>query len=535
MLGPTAACQVTSVSTAESAGKYFRTQSSCLACALRDASWANSSRTTQQMAAQFRGGALIWEGLLRLWSTPSSNTLFQSTPHDGSRSSGRRHDSGRHDSRSHQFAVADILVLKSGELATIRETKDQARYVALVEKGIEALEPAELQELPALKARVVKQRENNIFDGLAVRMTQRSLHQARCLSQGETSAAAAMSIAEETMENVTAVVGITDTVAGITAGCDGQSFSVILVSGASGSGTTMVTKVLCEAEDTICFPNNSYVSEFSRATQVVYRKLTNGKTVNKADSRSRHCASGQDTTEIAGCVQFHNANAKLWNDPTGRLYVEQSLDRRNVNVTEVLLREMAASLFSLHNNTLPSARRFIFHQSIPFSDNAHWPFLGDLPQLESLLNSDFMGRHGMSWRVHALIVLRDRPSAWNSKGMFETAPAFHISSFLQRLLSQRKKLSWVQFLQYEWVLQDPAAALSCFRGPPLCIRNQAQLLRAPDVAGPRSPVRKKPTNYVSKLKALTREWSEYAERFSLLNKAILSRRCFDAPIVGVPL
>lgn len=46
--------------------------------------------------------------------------------------------------------------------------KDEARYVALVEKGIEALDPAELQELPALKARVVKRREDASVASLAM-------------------------------------------------------------------------------------------------------------------------------------------------------------------------------------------------------------------------------------------------------------------------------------------------------------------------------------------------------------------------------
>ena len=108
-----AACMVTSVSTAEPPGRYFRVQSSCLACALCNSSWANDKSQARRMAAaQFRGGTRIWQGLLQLFSEPSSDELFRglnsSSPDEGS---GRR-ASGR---SPYQFAAADILVLHAGE------------------------------------------------------------------------------------------------------------------------------------------------------------------------------------------------------------------------------------------------------------------------------------------------------------------------------------------------------------------------------------------------------------------------------------
>ncbi|CAJ1390786.1 unnamed protein product [Effrenium voratum] len=233
-----------------------------------------------------------------------------------------------------------------------------------------------------------------------------------------------------------------------------------LVSGCEGSGTTMLTKVLCHDENVFCIPTNWRLSELSPAAQKKY--LDAGLSEEMLDVDWMAIEHGQEESPKGigqEIVAFNAAMKELWHDVKGRPYIQHGKDLRDPSKKMHYVRKAATAAQAL----LTAARRcnitsIVYHRSMPFdsrdSERAHSPFAADLPAIARLISPQ--------WHARATLVLRDQPMTWQS----HNSPGDYASfvNQIERLLARSERaelpaIPSVQFVAYSQLLCRPQEAL----------------------------------------------------------------------------
>lgn len=237
----------------------------------------------------------------------------------------------------------------------------------------------------------------------------------------------------------------------------GKKGQIILVSGLEGSGTTSLTRVLCERDDVVSIPGNWNLGELSERARAKYSNVTRLTETTRRFNDLIDELWLDDTPDHRG--PHYDANNR-----TPRPYIEQGLDSRDASSSSRRLREvgelMRRVVLESSSKDRP-VRAVVFHRSMPFGSTPdRTPFMHDLPELAKLIG-------GSGWSAKVVLVLRSLPESWLSHGRDAEYRPFldHVEQLLQKAGPDGTAMDaapslQVAFASYEKLACEPAKALA---------------------------------------------------------------------------
>lgn len=193
--------------------------------------------------------------------------------------------------------------------------------------------------------------------------------------------------------------------------------TLIFVSGPEGSGTTMLQRVLCESDTTLCFFTSPSASALG---------LSNTQLLSQRAQR-KYALLG----EMAAEDEFNEATRALWWDGADA-YATNDADTRPRSQRDAQIKAAGAAACTVLRQSAAvglNITALAIHRSIPYGGagalgrtGGGMPHLEDLPDLAHEIGA-CLGGDGASWDARATFVLRAMPEAWMSHGQMDTASA----------------------------------------------------------------------------------------------------------------
>jgi predicted dehydrogenase len=244
---------------------------------------------------------------------------------------------------------------------------------------------------------------------------------------------------------------------GMRHGGEAEHGEFVLVTGSEGAGVSMLTKVLCNADDVMCIPADWKLSELSPSAQEKYVRAGLGEML---DQDWMAVLQGEEVIDRGlgqNIVAFNSAINDLWHDRPKRPYIEHDVDTRDGDERNRLIDaavEAALVLLSAFRTTDKTINRVIFDRSMPFSSDhsarEHSPFFHDL--------SDMAVLFGAHWSSRSVVVVRDIPSTLVSHNDAEDYMPFLIKQ--EQLLANGPSGVPMVWVSYARMMCDPESALA---------------------------------------------------------------------------